>query len=581
MAALQWAEIQGYVSLHHVQEMLESTIQPGYPPESEDRALALYIAYLTSDRAEVALGDRDEAEEKLFVLRPFVFASHKVSLIGNGDAGSLLTQSLLFFFQFESLCAPWTIRHLPLPPAGQPSAALTVPGDSSNGTGRSFLQRNDAAAAATPATATTSSRASQPVNPFLADLTPRVKATTVYHCGQLLSFRPPVLSHAAILNFFMQVEKDPAVVELQAITERGAEPGTAPVAPNAEGGESSSSRPAARQTQLGLLHPSLGAGTNGTECNVTDRGPNSGPLALRSLDHDSDVARLLACYDPYSSAGLPVGHFSGMFKGAWEGRFSFFDFDSYRDMLAGRMRSLYEGPFGEQPQVWKLNEHYVRVGEGTGRVVGGEGLVTHAGFTDAQVFEDTTKLPKTLEEAKDLARGQGTTGNKRTVDAGSSSGRSRNKKRRPEVSDPSSSTSKQESSPRISARPADYHLYPQFDEQDRGAAAAQGHRRSDSSDDSDADDTEDNSSYEMLLSGMGHSAWGRFVLRGRVRAWDGMVILSKEYRPDGRGRWLYRGYVTAGGTLVGRWRDSFTPADMSGYEGPFVLNRRSNGNDEA
>jgi hypothetical protein len=46
-----------------------------------------------------------------------------------------------------------------------------------------------------------------------------------------------------------------------------------------------------------------------------------------------------------------------------------------------------------------------------------------------------------------------------------------------------------------------------------------------------------------------------------------MMIMTKEYRPDGRGRWLYRGYAVAGGRLVGRWRDTFTPDDMSGYEG--------------
>jgi hypothetical protein len=34
---------------------------------------------------------------------------------------------------------------------------------------------------------------------------------------------------------------------------------------------------------------------------------------------------------------------------------------------------------------------------------------------------------------------------------------------------------------------------------------------------------------EMLLTGTGHSAWGRFILKGRVRAWDGMASLVKEY----------------------------------------------------
>jgi len=34
---------------------------------------------------------------------------------------------------------------------------------------------------------------------------------------------------------------------------------------------------------------------------------------------------------------------------------------------------------------------------------------------------------------------------------------------------------------------------------------------------------------EMILSGTGHSAWGRFVIKGRVRAWDGLASIVKEY----------------------------------------------------
>lgn len=66
---------------------------------------------------------------------------------------------------------------------------------------------------------------------------------------------------------------------------------------------------------------------------------------------------------------------------------------------------------------------------------------------------------------------------------------------------------------------------------------------------------------------MGYLVWGRFILCGRVRSWDGMVLIIKEYRFDGRGRWLYRGYVVVGNKLVGCWWDIFMFEDMSGYEG--------------
>ena len=45
-----------------------------------DRALALHLSYLLTDPAELATEPRDVSDEKLFVLRPFVFAAHKVSL---------------------------------------------------------------------------------------------------------------------------------------------------------------------------------------------------------------------------------------------------------------------------------------------------------------------------------------------------------------------------------------------------------------------------------------------------------------------------------------------------------------------
>jgi len=46
-------------------------------------------------------------------------------------------------------------------------------------------------------------------------------------------------------------------------------------------------------------------------------------------------------------------------------------------------------------------------------------------------------------------------------------------------------------------------------------------------------------------------------------------------QPDSRGKWLYRGYVVAGGAMVGRWRDSFSELNYHGYEGSFHMTRRS------
>lgn len=76
---MAWAQVEDYLRLHHTQEMLESAVQPGYPPDTPDRALALHLSYLLTDQEKLANESREDSDEKLFVLRPFVFAAHKVS----------------------------------------------------------------------------------------------------------------------------------------------------------------------------------------------------------------------------------------------------------------------------------------------------------------------------------------------------------------------------------------------------------------------------------------------------------------------------------------------------------------------
>lgn len=39
------------------------------------------------------------------------------------------------------------------------------------------------------------------------------------------------------------------------------------------------------------------------------------------------------------------------------------------------------------------------------------------------------------------------------------------------------------------------------------------------------------------------------------------------------GSWVWRAYVNTGGYLIGRWRDTFTPLEQKGYEGPLGLIR--------
>lgn len=577
--ALRWANVRQYIALYHSQEMLESALQPGYPPDSEDRALALHISYLTTHPGEMAVEDKDDALERLFLLRPFVFASHK----------------------FECFYGPWTLRELPIsdpskareehlrglnPAETQSFLAVHRPNNATN-SHHGDDQPDTPAAEVNPSEDTSRIRR----NPFLADLTPRSKATYVEHCGRRLRMCAPLASHAAYFTFFMQVEQQPNAGGLVAITGRGVEPGTT---------DRRAGVPPRPPVQLGLLAPELGAGPHGAQVDPLPLEAR-GPLALRSNDHDADLVRLFACYDPFSGPGLRPTFYANTFNGAWEGRFSFFDFDSYREMLGGQMRSLYTGPFGEQPQVWKLKEHFVKVGASGQPKRGGTASVITAGYEPEAPLEDLTRLPTTLTEAKERARERG--GGKREAADASQPHRGLNKGHKGRNGDDDaehvpSDNDGDEDGDDDDEFDDDLDLYPQFSDEDGGPSASRGYlppalsgiagrpsrrRRRDSdvgdADDDDAD-ADDDSQYEMLISGVGHSAWGRFALRGRVRAWDGMVILSKEYRPDGRGRWLYRGYVINGNKLLGRWRDTFTPGDMSGYEGPFLLSKRSEEDEE-
>ncbi|KAN0066027.1 hypothetical protein ACQY0O_000119 [Thecaphora frezii] len=449
---LKWGQIESYLAIHHAQVMLTDAVRPGYPLDSVDRALALHLTYLLTDPEQLASECKDESEEKLFVLRPYVFAAHK----------------------YNAMLAPWTIKNLPL------NRFQDAQGGAMNGANVGVGNAQ--------------------TNPFLADLTPRSRRYEIEHCGKRLQIATPVLSQGALFSFFMKVERDPAVLGMGALLNQSDDD----------------------------AFTGMGVGVGGDEGGGVDRQVRArssrSPLSLSSLDHDIDVLRLLSCLDPYSSRGLSLLWCSGMFEGTWEGRFSFFDFDSYREMLAGRMRSLYEGPFGEQPQIWKIQERIVQLEEG--EVPGGKGSVLGAGYAphpegamlDDRMEEATAKEVKVVKR-EELWSGKGKA--RASEDAAKEAGRL--------------------------GLPWDWAKYPRFqDEEDGGNLAER---------------------YEILLSGTGHSAWGRFVLRGRVRTWDGMLIMTKEYRPDGRGRWLYRGYSVAGGKLVGRWRDTFTPENMSGYEG--------------
>ncbi|KAH7920230.1 hypothetical protein BV22DRAFT_1040065 [Leucogyrophana mollusca] len=68
-------------------------------------------------------------------------------------------------------------------------------------------------------------------------------------------------------------------------------------------------------------------------------------------------------------------------------------------------------------------------------------------------------------------------------------------------------------------------------------------------------------------------AWGHYSFIGRVRQWDGLIVLlriPKNVADINRGRWIFKGYMHEH-NLVGRWRETGTAMNGAGLEGGFVL----------
>lgn len=257
------------------------------------------------------------------------------------------------------------------------------------------------------------------------------------------------------------------------------------------------------------------------------------PPSCTSRAFDLDFARLRACYDYRCSPGLRLADHRGRIAGVWEGRFSFFDLDAYRDMLGGSSAALFDGTFGEQTQIVKLSEVVVCIpADGT-----------------AQYHDDVLAENRSEEHLACALQARDAETHTPAGAAATSAPLGRPQ--------PNLARAPSEPAPPMDADTMlrEWRKLP-FWCDDEPTVAGRDQR-------------------ELLLYGTGHSAWGKFYVRGRVRIWDGLVLLLKEYGPGRQGRWLYRGYCNAGGTLVGRWRDAYTPHGVHGYEGPFILHHRS------
>jgi hypothetical protein len=217
---------------------------------------------------------------------------------------------------------------------------------------------------------------------------------------------------------------------------------------------------------------------------------------LPSVYHDREWQRNSVCQDPNTSPGLPPLTFMGDLNGYWRGTFLFYDFEMYRQIIAGDMRAVYTGQFSAQNVEMQLKETVIKIRKDQ---IGGEGPLLLAGFNE--VGEEQGE-----REQQRIEAGYG-------------------------------------------------HELAQTDEADQ-----EGYTK------------------EILISGrvsyslpvrsvtnvQCRSDWGWAMVRGRIRAWDGLVILALEYPQHAMSKWLWRGYLHTGGHLLGRWRDSVTDEHLRG-----------------
>lgn len=222
-----------------------------------------------------------EVDEKIFMLRPYVFACAK----------------------YDITYAPWHHRRLPLDSDGTTSAS------------KSSIRDND--------------------------ITNRSKAVPYKRFGYTWRRAPPLFVLGAYLVFLRLLERHPERMSLST-------------------NSSTFTTSAFESGRSGLF-------------SVTH--------LLPSIYHDREWQRNSVCQDPHTSPGLPAMTFHGELRGFWRGKFLFYDFELYRQILAGDMRGLYTGTFAEQVAEMELEETVVRVRK---EDVGGQGPLLAAGFKDAE-----------------------------------------------------------------------------------------------------------------------------------------------------------------------------------------------------
>ncbi|CAE6535566.1 unnamed protein product [Rhizoctonia solani] len=368
--------------------------------------------------------------------------------------------------------------------------------------------------------------------------------------GRRIQLTPPRASVAAIMVFMVKLERNGPIPTRPA-----------PVIPNL---------PADIQQ---LAHPGLTVyprtrypAFNGPGSTEFDGRVNR----IGSAAYDIEWRRMLQCGNPFANLrfkAMPIFR-PGDLAGDWEGRFVYFTPDAFWDMIAGVHATVTSAPIAQQPHIWRIREHHLVHRRRR----------TPLGREDDEVTGEILPVGAALDAYIPQAA--------QFIHHGEPSEFST---RRLEVRIPDSTTPLGYRSYNYTTLDGPNNISPTqiqasfvvpespSTEMDVDVDMSLDWDQPQPPRLGDGDDEFDEKVMDTLITGEGQSPQGPFKLRGRVRTWDGLIIFAQEYNfptVSGLGHLLYKGHlVSGGGNWVGRWRDSLTPVQFSGYEGLFSVTR--------
>ncbi|KAF8896693.1 hypothetical protein BD779DRAFT_1497292 [Infundibulicybe gibba] len=285
-----------------------------------------------------------------------------------------------------------------------------------------------------------------------------------------------------------------------------------------------------------------------------------------SSGYDEDWVRLVSCYNPYGDNPSLRGRVFqiGSLAGSWEGRFLFPDFINHIGATMNPHLHPNSMRLQQRPLYWDLEEHHCLnpdqpIPGGIDEIGGDDvlnawlprGITIHHLEDAIEVFDPNTN--HTVRYETFLPQGPV-----------SYSKVGCEKLEQPWISgDCDGEVSQDDTNPDLGPQNLGASVtYIDNDEEYHDTVC---HRSSGVSD--------------IIITGKTSQrhgdAWGHFTLVGRVRSWDGLITLLRIPRdPEQRynGQWIFKGYLHDR-NLVGRWRETSTPADMIGFEGGFVVGK--------